>query len=197
MMFHFELRHVAGKSFGPDGLSRHEPQKGDEVYLPDEDHAKLNAPPKLVIAEGSEVPLEFDRFRNSMDTRGGYVQQLAQSVECFKTEMEKVRALSVEERVALEKYLADEASEMSEERCVFLQYTSQYLLPDKAEEKGVENTEVYPKEHRTKEGKLQDECLPLIQQWLKDPLQRPSNLDDRQFQNLVRALAQFFLTKEG
>ena len=24
MMFHFELRHVAGKLFGPDGLSRHE-----------------------------------------------------------------------------------------------------------------------------------------------------------------------------
>ena len=79
---------------------------------------------------------------------------------------------------------------------MFLQYTNQYLLPDKDEEKEVENTEVYPEEHRTKEGKLQDECLPLIRQWLKDPLQRPSNLDDRQFQNLVRASAQFFLTKE-
>ena len=73
MMFHFELRHVAGKSFGPDGLSRCEPQEGDEVYLPDEDHAELNAPPRLVIAEGSEVPLEFEEFKNNIDTRGGYV----------------------------------------------------------------------------------------------------------------------------
>ena len=39
--------------------------------------------------------------------------------------------------------------------------------------------------------------LLLIRQWLKDPLQRPSNLDDRQFRNLVRASSQFFLTKEG
>jgi hypothetical protein len=55
MMFHFELRHVAGKSFGPDGLSRCESQ-GDEMYPPGEDHAEINAPPKLVIAEGSEKP---------------------------------------------------------------------------------------------------------------------------------------------
>ena len=103
MMFHFKLRHVAGKSFEPDGLSRCEPQEGDEVYPPDKDHAELNAPPKLVIAEGSEVPLEFDEFKNNIDTRGGYFQQLAQSVECFKTEMEQARALSVEEHAALEK----------------------------------------------------------------------------------------------
>ena len=60
----------------------------------------------------------------------------------------------------------------------------------------MENAEVYPEEHRTK-GKLQDRRLPLIMQWLKDPLQRLSNLDDRQFRNLVRASSQFFLTKEG
>ena len=32
LMFHFELRHVAGKTFGPDGLSRREGQPGDEEY---------------------------------------------------------------------------------------------------------------------------------------------------------------------
>jgi hypothetical protein len=106
---------------------------------------------------------------------------LAQTVKCFRAEIEQAKAQSVEEHVALERCLADEASEMSEERRVFLQYTNQYLLPDKDEEKEVENTEVYPKEHRSQEGKLQDERLPLIRQWLKDPLQRPSNLDDRQF----------------
>jgi Integrase zinc binding domain len=167
------------------------------VYPPDEDHAEINVPPKLVIAEGSEKPLEFEDFKKDIDTKGGYVQQLAQTVECFRAEIEQAKAQSVEEHAALERCLADEASEMSEERCVFLQYTNQYLLPDKNEEKEVENTEVYPEEHRTKEGKLQDECLLLIRQWLKDPLQRPSNLDDRQFWNLVRASSQFFLTKES
>jgi hypothetical protein len=55
---------------------------------------------------------------------GGYVQQLAQTVECFRAEIEQVKAQSVEECVALERCLADEASEISEERCVFLQYTN-------------------------------------------------------------------------
>ena len=39
LMFHFELRHVAGKTFGPDGLSRCDKQEGDEMYLQDKDLA--------------------------------------------------------------------------------------------------------------------------------------------------------------
>ena len=68
-----------------------------------------------------------------------------------------MRAHAAEECVTLEKCLTDEASNMSEERHVFLQFINQYLLPDKYEDQGVENAEVYPEEHRTKEGKLQDE----------------------------------------
>src|SRR5271169_1769572 len=52
LMFHFELRHVAGKSFGPDGLSRREMQEGDQIYPPDTDHAEIRGPPKLLIEEG-------------------------------------------------------------------------------------------------------------------------------------------------
>ena len=52
-MFHFELRHVAGKMFGPDGLSRRDEHPGNEKYPPDEDLAEIHKPPILKIAEAS------------------------------------------------------------------------------------------------------------------------------------------------
>ena len=42
LMFHFTIEHVAGKSFGPDGLSRREVQPGDEGYPLDEDSGETN-----------------------------------------------------------------------------------------------------------------------------------------------------------
>src|SRR5271168_3209266 len=72
LMFHFELRHVAGKTFGPDGLSRREPQEGDEVYPPDEDVGEVNRPPRLVVTEGADPPLKLEDFKEEIDTRGGY-----------------------------------------------------------------------------------------------------------------------------
>ena len=36
-MFHFKLKHITGKTFGPDGLSQREYKIGDEIYPVDED----------------------------------------------------------------------------------------------------------------------------------------------------------------
>src|SRR5271154_1322599 len=134
LMFHFELRHVPGKSFGPDGLSRREKQPGDEEYPPDEDLADINKPPKFIISEGSEPPLDFDPFKDKIDTRGGYVQQLALSTEGFNIEIER----AVEQRQAegqaaltnLQQRMQVETSAVSELE-ELVQYTNQYLLPDK------------------------------------------------------------------
>ena len=79
LMYHFELRHVPGKTFGPDGLSRRAEQPGDEQYPPDEDVGEVNKPPSLTMEEGVEPPLPFDEFKNNIDTRGGYLQNLANS----------------------------------------------------------------------------------------------------------------------
>ena len=87
LMFHFELRHVAGKTFGPDGLSRRDEQPGDEKYPLDEDMAEINDPPVLKITEGTELPLEFDDYKEKIDTRGGFLQSLAISVNCFEQEI--------------------------------------------------------------------------------------------------------------
>ena len=89
LMFHFELRHVAGKTFGSDGLSRRDEQPGDEWYPPDEDLAEISKPPVLRIVEGSEPPLELDVFKDQIDTRGGYLQKLAESVSCLSEKLLK------------------------------------------------------------------------------------------------------------
>src|SRR5277367_2387401 len=56
-MFHFEIRHVAGKTFGPDGLSRRYEQPGDEKYPEDEDSGENNPPPNVILTDGVPVPL--------------------------------------------------------------------------------------------------------------------------------------------
>ena len=84
LMFHFTIKHVAGESFGPDGLSRREVQPGDEEYPPDKDSGETNPIPKMVLTEGVPPPLEFDDFKNQIDSRGVYLQTMAMSVNCLK-----------------------------------------------------------------------------------------------------------------
>jgi hypothetical protein len=194
MMFHFELRHVAGKTFGPDGLSRRDEQPGDEKYPPDEDLAEINKPPILRIVEGSEPPLEFDEFKNDIDTRGGYLQELAMSVSCFETEVAQAIVERQKEGHMILKHLSQQSkSDESFDQRHLLQLANQLLLPDKAEE-SIDEPLTYPEEQRTNGGKLQDERLPLIKEWLTTPFVRNPVLDDRAYRNLVRAASHFFVS---
>ena len=197
LMFHFELRHVAGKTFGPDGLSRRDEQPGDEKYPPDEDMAEINKPPILRIPEGSDPPLELDEFKDDIDTRGGYLQRLALSVSCFDVEVaQAIKNRQVEEQMLQEHLSQRSESDESSERDKVLQLTNQLLLPDKSEVETDEALE-YPEEQRTKAGKLQDERLPLLKEWLTNPFVRNPSLDDRAYRNLVRTATHFFMSKEG
>ena len=197
LMFHFELRHVPGKTFGPDGLSRRDEQPGDETYPPDEDFAEVNKPPVLRMTEGSEPPLEFEEFKADIDTRGGYLQGLAQSVSCFKKEI----ALATKERQIEGLMMLHQLSQTSEspddsERRPFLQFVHQLMLPDKSEI-GVDDSLKYLEDHRTKTGKLQDDRLPLLKAWLTDPFVKHPSLNEREYRSLVRAATHFFMTEDG
>ena len=75
-MFHFELRHVAGKTFRPDGLSRREGQPGDEEFdNPEKDLDKGHGPPVFSKKFPNDPePLDFEEYKGDIDTRGGYIQ---------------------------------------------------------------------------------------------------------------------------
>ena len=197
LMFHFELRHVAGKTFGPDGLSRRDKQPGDEIYADDEDLAEINKPPVLSISEGSEPPLGFEAFKNDIDTRGGYLQELAWSVTCFEKEIAQAVERRQMEGLMMLKQLSQRSESIDDfDQGQLLQFVNQMLLPDKSEI-DVDETLKYPEEQRTQGGKLQDDRLPLVKDWLTNPLVRNPSLDDRAFRNLLRTAAHFFISRDG
>ena len=55
----------------------------------------------------------------------------------------------------------------------------------------------YPEEGRSFVGKSQDEWLLLIRGWLKNPLQRPEGLTDKQYLSFTRFAKGFFVDKEN
>lgn len=66
-MFQFELRHVPGKTFRPDGLSHQEKQDGDEEYPEDKDMGRINTVPVMMMEKDVETPLELEEFREEID----------------------------------------------------------------------------------------------------------------------------------
>ena len=184
LMFHFDLRHIPGKTFGPDGLSRREAQPGDELYPADENVGEVNRIPKLEITNGAKPPLDFEDFKVEIDIRGGYEQQLAKSVNCFSMEIEEAKYHCQIEQKALEKYLQKEKGAATK----IAQYTNALLLPK--DSKGME--EKYMENHRSITGKLQDEKLPLIKKWLEKPFIQPEGVDDQDYKKLVRTARRFF-----
>lgn len=189
LMFHFEIRHVAGKTFGPDGLSRRDKQPGDEEYPPDEDVGESNPPPELIMTEGSIEPVPFETFKDNIDTRGGYLQGLASSVDCFKQEKERAGEEFDHEKETLRIYF--EKSGVRNNKSV-QQLVQHLIVPTTETEVGA-----YEEGHRTRSGKLQDERLPILKDWLVNPLQLPSGYDERMLRSLMRAASHFFVTPEG
>ena len=188
LMFHFGIRHVSGKSFGPDGLSRREKQPGDEEYPVDTDVGDLNKSPELKITDGSVLPLNFDSFKNGIDTRGGYLQSIPESVECFKFELSRANVnREIEENFVLS-WIDKNRNHSSAE----LQFANRMV---NKETNAVDDE--YVEDHRTESGKSQDERLPILREWLKDPLKRPVGYDDSMMRKLIRTASHFFITLKG
>ena len=192
LMYHFEIRHVAGKTFGPDGLSRRPEQPGDEKYPEDEDSMENNPSPNVVWAEGVPTPLEYDDFKQEIDSRGGYLQILAKSVECFQAEIKRAKRDRHVEEAMVYRFIDRAVSKNGNDPKLRCQLVNQFILPATNAEVGV-----YTEAHRTKSGILQDERLPLLKIWLVNPLKRPEGTDNKMMRNLIRTASRFFISKEG
>ena len=187
LMFHFEIRHVAGKRFGPDGLSRRELQEGDETYPPDDDVGESIGVPKLTMEDDEEPPLDFEEFKEEIDKRGGYLHEKAESVVDFVKELKIAR-----KQYSLEHNELVKRNE--ESKCTLKQYMNEYILPPVSEVD--EGEETYPENQRTKGGISQDEGLPLIKSWLQKPFVRPEGIAEKDYKKLVRTARRFFVEKE-
>ncbi|RXW11903.1 hypothetical protein EST38_g13952 [Candolleomyces aberdarensis] len=81
--FHFELSHVMGKTFPADGLSRRLPQPGDPPQREFEEFMDGDPPDPITYIkkyEGDEDPLDFEDFKDKIDTRGGYYQEIPHDI---------------------------------------------------------------------------------------------------------------------
>ena len=200
LMFHFELRHKPGATFGPDGLSRRDPYPGDRVFQSSEDlEDDPYGPPEFSYAEGERTePLEFENFKRQIDTRGGYMTGLASSYkdileDCEVAERETAIFILESRGHFRERFKKEGLSDKTVSVLVEL------LLPDiqYKDKSNIPENMKYPEEHRSSAGIRADERLELVKRWLVNPWIRPEGMSDKEYRHFITYSRQFFLNKEG
>ena len=197
LMYHFVLRHKAGATFGPDGLSRRPTQPGDppiDISSEDEADEVEPGPPVVEIVDATEPqPLAIKDFVDEIDSRGGYFYGIASSVKDIKQELEKAQLARSYERDILKRAVAQ-----SDKNSLPTKYVQQLVgiltLPP---ELGEEPTEMYyPEEQRSVTAIHQDSLMEHIDKVLKDKSYRPDHFNDKMNVRLVK-LAKRFIRYKG
>jgi hypothetical protein len=201
LMFHFKLQHVQGKTFGADGLSRRDAQPGDEVFSNSEEHEDEPIGPLEVLPDpdDGDPPLDFESFKDQIDSRGGYVQQLALDISDFQDELDREIALNeniaktVKERIDKD----PDHNESSKEQKDFLQtFLLSTLIPGLETRYDEQKEEQpYQETHRSFIGQSQDDFLPLVRGWLKNPI-KIEGYSDKKYRAFERFAKSFFLDKD-
>lgn len=215
LMQPFTLKHVAGITFGPDGLSRRDRQPGD----PEEDIAPSdmdNERTEMKFEMGdpnADPPLDFEDFKHHIDTRGGYMNAVpledvpapatvnydvarALSVLDFSAELTEAAREVALFQARLRADMAQKGQSL-EDHPYLAQLLTEPVLPGSEFKLDPDTREEYPEDHRTQAGLSQDLRLPLVKEWLKDPFVRPPHLDDKEYVHFVRFAQKFFLDDEG
>src|ERR1700681_799484 len=122
-LYQFVLRHKAGATFGPDGLSRWPKQEGDPSFKPcSDDDEEDNKPPQFEVVNPSEPqPLPIKEFVDGIDSRGGYFYGIANSVGDFESELEKADLQRAQEMLGLRQDLTKATGRISDEHLQFVQ----------------------------------------------------------------------------
>lgn len=165
--FHFTLRHVPGKTFAANGLSRQDAQPGDaiiEVLDPEDDHiepVKFEDPTIAKVLYGIsnedwEEPLDFEDFKHEIDKKSGYLHNITRSVEDFQEELNQAEVEGQADIAAAVQ--AIRRNEVSTEDChpVFQLAINPSETPVSEE---VDRKELYHEERRTSGAKRQDNRL--------------------------------------
>ena len=194
-MFHFTLRHKAGATFGPDGLSRRTLQEGDPVYEPcSDDEEGESGEIAFQVADLTEPqPLEIEEFVDQIETRHGFLLNKARSVNDFAIELEEADKLRFEERKALQKVLRQKES--SKERVQLVQQLVNALaLPEITEE--CKKEQPYLEGHRSPGAILQDDLMIHIELLLRDRSYKPEEMEEKMYQKILRLKNRFIIDKE-
>ena len=193
LMYHFTLRHKAGATFGPDGLSRRPRQESDPI--PDRDEADNFEEPELKsfeIAEGTDTqPLEIKDFVDQIDSRGGYFQGIAKSMDDFSLELERATEDRKRECIIMRKRL-----QLIPNNTIQAEYVQQLVESIEEQTESVKQDLPYDEDHRSPGAKIQDELMPHIEHLLKDRNYRPKDYSEKEIKRLLRLVKRFLLYEE-
>ena len=217
LLYHFTLRHKAGATFGPDGLSRRPMQEGDPLLEVDEEEAGEPELPKFEMKQEKDPPpLPIDDFVDKIDSRRGYFHGIANSLDDFVEELEKADIQRDQECKILKSRLEKSKADLPVEQIEYVQQLVNVLalkssVPEVSDRVGKSSARAgnshSHNEHRGKEkfynelhrsvGAIeQDEFMPHIKERLKDHQYVPEGFSDKQKKRLFR-LANRFLIYEG
>ena len=188
--FHFDLIHVKGATFGPDGLSRRPPggwttpRRETEEDLAEDADDSNNV--RFFKADEADDPLPFESFKDHIDPRTGYFCETIEDE--FAEDLQVAREEEIQHAFLKERLEASGMPLTSQ----FLQYTA---IPDNATW-GPDHK--YPISHRSDGGNRLDQQLPEIRAWLKDPnAEQFAKLDKRQRAEMDRKTLSFSIDSEG
>lgn len=192
-MFQFTLRHKAGATFGPDGLSRRPRQEGDPIHEPcTDDEDEESGEIAFEIADQKEpLPLDIKDFVDQIETRHGFLLNVARSIDDFTTELKEADAIRSKEREVLQKFLKQKDKENA---LLVQQLVNALSLPETTGEHGKELP--YHEGHRSPGALLQDDLMVHIKVLLKDKSYKPEGMEDKLYQRILR-LKNRFLSHEG
>jgi hypothetical protein len=197
--FHFTLIHRAGKTFGPDGLSRRGWAPGDKETRVFDDGSEDEGDDFVLEKENEkeEDPLPLEDFIDEIDNRKGFLQEVALSIYDFYDELGEAREQSVEEAIVKQE-LASHTAQGSALQ-VFLNHVSNERLIPELEDLDPENVdEPYDEDRRSENAKMQDARLPEIKAWLASKGKTSGqNLNSPEHLKFLRAASHFFLDKDG
>ncbi|KAG6895070.1 hypothetical protein C0992_003260, partial [Termitomyces sp. T32_za158] len=164
-----------------DGLSRCPPAVNAE-FLDEPKAMSFEYPDQLNEEPGWErhVPLELGEFAADIDTKGGYLQGVANNIMDFSQELARAAA--------------SEGTQMeaSFEKLVVLQLNQQ-LLPEK--EGALQ--EDYNEKRQTAKGVTLDNWLEYVRDWLRKPGSKPRKIKEGTYPQFLRYARQFFYGEKG
>lgn len=180
LMYHFKLRHVPGKTFGPDGLSRRDPMPGDETHPnSEEDGDDINLDLEFEKPDREDPdPYEFDSFKHMIDTRGGYLNVLATSAEDIEKDCKDMREKIKMETDAMIKQFHQQHGEEAYKVAKDYENWQERFKDDYWDYERPTYEEC--SKNRTNAGKRADERLPRVRQFLKEPYSRPEGMPEHE-----------------
>ena len=189
-LYHFTLRHKAGATFGPDGLSRRIRQEGDPVYKNnDEEEEEIESTSFEIADESEPQPLKVKDFADQIDSRGGYFHGIARSIGDFSEEIDKAdqqrgrECLMMKERLKL---VENKATTLQQQ---YVQQLVNVLALPLNTEPGKDR--YYDETHRSVGAIQQDKWIPLVERWFEDRDYRPEEFSEKDTKRFLRLVNRF------